>query len=316
MDPMSIPLYAQSFLSQERQVAGTISGADIGFLLLFLVIAYLCGKIVVYSVRRRYTHRLTVRELKLISRFTYIVLFLLAFAISVPALFDLSLNLVVYLAIAGILVIWLSSQKVITNIIAGIGLIFERPATAGDYITNGDTSGIVIATGTFSTIVRTTSGVYVRIPNDDLFTTRMKNYRAHSARRFEYTLGIRFRDDIMLATRLIRETLEKNPYVLSFPPPDIFVSDIGESAVQVRIRVWFPSVYANERDDISLQGSTLASLKGVLEANGVAFPYPQRVLHFNGEEVEYPAGFPAHRGQPVSAQPGLPVNPGEAPHEE
>ena len=53
------------------------------------------------------------------------------------------------------------------------------------------TKGFVEDIRIISTTIKTYDGLYVRIPNQTVFTTRMINYVTNIVRRFEYVVGIR-----------------------------------------------------------------------------------------------------------------------------
>jgi small-conductance mechanosensitive channel len=138
----------------------------------------------------------------------------------------------------------------------------------------------------FSTIIKTTSGIFVRIPNEHVYTTTVTNYFANVARRYEYEVGIRYYDDSEKAIRIISDILERYTFVLKRPAPEVFVNDFDANSIRIKMRVWFPSVWANTQDDVSLQTKILPQVKGALESEGIEFPYPQRVVWFANELVE------------------------------
>jgi len=64
-------------------------------------------------------------------------------------------------------------------------------------------------------------------------------------------------------------TLDGYPFALKHPAPEVFVSDLADSSVKIKIRVWFPSVWANTQDDIPLCTLILPMVKSALEAAGI-----------------------------------------------
>ncbi|WP_366652797.1 mechanosensitive ion channel domain-containing protein [Methanoregula sp.] len=54
---------------------------------------------------------------------------------------------------------------------AGLALLYESPFAAGDFISTGGILGTVVSVRLFSVRIRTTDGVYVHIPNDQIYST-------------------------------------------------------------------------------------------------------------------------------------------------
>jgi small-conductance mechanosensitive channel len=79
--------------------------------------------------------------------------------------------------------------------------------------------------------------------------------------------------------------LDGYPFALKHPAPEVFVSDRADSSVKVKIRVWFPSAWANTQDDIPLGTRILPMVKSALEAAGIQIPFPQREFWFGNEIV-------------------------------
>lgn len=265
---------------ENTNIVGSVTGTDILLFVATLVVAYVVAKIAGYYIKKKFTHRLKKDALKFLIRVVQVIIFIIALGIAVPSFLDISITILLIGIAAALIVMALSSQNVISNFVGGIALHYERPVSSGDYITVQDVSGVVEGVKMFSTIVRTTNGVYIRIPNNQVYSGTVTNYYANVARRYEYDLGIRYQDDIKTAIELVRTELDAYPYVLKNPSPDIFVSDIDANSVRIKFRVWFPASWANTRDDISLYTGILPRIKLTLEREGIELPYAQQVLHF------------------------------------
>ena len=78
--------------------------------------------------------------------------------------------------------------------------------------------------------------------------------------------------------------LDAYPFALKHPAPEVFVSDLADSSVKVKIRVGFPSAWANTQDDSPLSTRILPMVKSALEGAGNLIPFPQREL-WSGDEI-------------------------------
>ena len=164
------------------------------FFTLILVIGVLIARIVSINVRRALSERLPANERELFTKLVYYGIVILAFLAALPQLsVDLS-GLLVAGGIAGI-VIGFASQSVISNLISGLFLMFERPIRIGDNINVSDVTGSVEDIRVLSTVIKTFDGIYIRIPNEKVFTSNITNYVHNVARRFAYLISIRYQDD-------------------------------------------------------------------------------------------------------------------------
>ena len=179
---------------------------------------------------------------------------------------------------AGI-VIGFASQRVVSNLLSGLFLLIEQPIKIGDQIQVGDTAGFVVDIQVLSTTLRTYEGAYVRIPNETVFSSEITNVVTFAVRRLQYTVGISYDDDAEMAVTLIKTVVNAHPFVLVNPPPTVFVDTLGESSVDLCVRVWTPStVWYDVKRELLLQ------IKVALEKNGITIPFPQRVLHLSAKD--------------------------------
>lgn len=257
-------------------------------LLIFLIVVLL--SVLVARFIRLYLHRMFREKvapdiLSILEKMVYYAVIIIGVISVLP---QIGVNLTGLLVAGGVIgvVIGFASQSVVSNLISGLFLVFERPVRIGDQINVEDTSGFVEDIRILSTIVRTYDGIYVRIPNEKVFSSNIANYVANAARRFEYTIGISYSDDAQRAIQIIQNVLEDHPFALQNPSPNVFVDSLGDSSVNIAVRVWVPSVVWYE-----VRTELLWKLKTALETEGITIPFPQRVVHLpqkseGGSEME------------------------------
>jgi small-conductance mechanosensitive channel len=253
---------------------GGITIESLLFFTLILVIGVLIARIVSINVRRALSERLPVNERELLTKLVYYGIVILAFLAALPQLnVDLS-GLLVAGGIAGI-VIGFASQSVISNLISGLFLMFERPIQIGDNINVSDVTGSVEDIRVLSTVIKTFDGIYIRIPNEKVFTSNITNYVHNVARRFEYLISIRYQDDADLAIRIAKEVIETHPFALRNPSPSVFVDNLGDNGVNLTVYIWAPA-----RNWWEVRTDLLWKIKKALEENGIEIPFPQRTVWF------------------------------------
>ncbi|MAZ84981.1 MAG: mechanosensitive ion channel protein [Hoeflea sp.] len=172
------------------------------------------------------------------------------------------------------LAIGLALQGTLQNIAAGVMLLFLRPFKIGDYIDTGSASGTVQEIGLFATELKTIDGLYLLAPNSSVWGSEITNYSYHTKRRFDLTVGIGYDDDIDLAMNTLEEIVRTDSRVLDDPEPFLFVSNLGDSAVEVVARIWIPTSdwWPTSRD-------LTKKAKQTFDEKGLSIPFPQRDLH-------------------------------------
>jgi len=255
-------------------VYGDVTIGDLLLVIVIFFIAVIIARITTMNIRKMLSDKLSRDQLELLNKIIYYSIILVALIAVLPII---GLNLTGLLVAGGFagLVLGFASQNIVANLVSGIFLLSERPIKIGDQISIGDVSGFVEDISIMSTIVRTYDGLYVRIPNEKVFTSNIINYVANAARRFEYTIGIRYSDDAEKAIEIIRNVIEEHPFALKHPQPVVFVENLGESSVDIVVKVWAPST-----EWYSVKMDLLWKIKKALEENGIEIPFPQRVIWF------------------------------------
>jgi small-conductance mechanosensitive channel len=174
--------------------------------------------------------------------------------------------------IAGI-VFGFASKSIVGNLVSGLFLLFERPVSIGEQVSIAGVSGFVEDINILSTTIRKYDGLYVRMPNETVFTSNITNLVSHVARRFEYLVGIRYSDDADQAIKIINRVIDNQTFALREPTPQTFVDNLGDNSVNIMVRVWAPV-----SEWYSLKMKLLWMLKTALEDNGIEIAFPQRVV--------------------------------------
>ena len=183
-------------------------------------------------------------------------------------------SIIAVLGAAG-LAIGLALQGTLQNIAAGIMLLMLRPFKVGDYIDAGGISGTADQIGLFTTDMTTFDGVYQSVPNSSLWNTSILNYSRLPTRRMDVPVGIAYEDDVERAMVLLLEHLKQDERILEDPAPQVLVTNLGESSVDLSLRCW------SERSNFwALKFELNKKVKLWLDAEGISIPFPQRDVHF------------------------------------
>lgn len=252
--------------------------------LLILAVGVLVARLARSTARRLLAHVLREHTLRITERVLY---YSVIFVAALAALTYVGIDLTGAILAGGILgiIIGFATQSVVANLVSGLFLQMDNPFKIGDPVEVVDAgfSGVVTDITTFSTRLRTWDGVHVRVPNEKVFTSRIRNFSRNVARRVELTVGVAYREDVAKAVNTIRKMLDEDPLVLAEPAPEVFVDSFGESSVKIAIYAWAPWQLRWQ-----VRKQLLEQTKRVLEAAGIEIPFPQRVVWLGEQPKKTP----------------------------
>ena len=184
-------------------------------------------------------------------------------------------SIIAVLGAAG-LAIGLALQGTLSNVAAGLMLLFLRPFKIGDWVEAAGVSGSVREIGLFTTIIDTFDNVYISVPNSAIWTSNIINHAKYGTRRLDLDIGVSYESSLDDVEAAMME-LAADSRVLADPAPRFLVVSYGDSAINVRLRA-----YAKYDDFFNLFWDLNRNLKGVLDARGIDIPFPQRVVRHVG----------------------------------
>ena len=257
----------------------------VGDLLKFVLVLFfsvLLSRILTLYLRRSLKNKVSKDVSETLLKILHYSILIIVFISVLPLIGFNPSTLLLAGGVTGI-ILGFASQNIVGNLVSGFFLMVERPIKIGDQVQINDVSGYVIDIRIISTLIRTFDGLLVRIPNQQVFTTNITNIVGHPVRRFEYTIRIRYSDDANAAIFLIENLIDKEPFALLNPPPSVFVSDLGDSSVNISVRIWAP---VNEWFGIKTR--ILWNIKQTLEENGIEIPLPQRIVRIQTDAKNIP----------------------------
>lgn len=179
-------------------------------------------------------------------------------------------SFVALLASAGV-AIGMALSGTFQNFAGGILILLLRPFKVGDYILTQGFEGTVKEIRLFNTLMSTTDNKQITIPNSNIINNVINNSSAETRRRIDLNVTISYGDDYDVARAALLDIVNADSRIEQDPnPPYIALSSLGDSAVNVLVRVWVPSseywsVYHGLNEKIYKQ----------LPEKGIHFPFPQ-----------------------------------------
>jgi small-conductance mechanosensitive channel len=122
-------------------------------------------------------------------------------------------TLIASLGIGGIAVA-LAVQNILADLLASLSIALDQPFVVGDYIAVDDLGGTVEHIGLKTTRLRSLAGEQLILANNDLLSSRIRNYKRMDQRRIASTLGVACETSYEKVERIpamIREIVEAQP---------------------------------------------------------------------------------------------------------
>ena len=215
---------------------------------------------------------------KIAQIFIYVVAFLIA-------LDFVGIDLTTLTIFSGALGIGLGFglQKVASNFISGLILLFEKSIEEGDLVELADgTFGFIRKASARFTLIETFDGKEILVPNEDLITSRVTNWTYSNPKgRVEVLIGVAYGCDIEKANELILQAAQEHPRCINNPEPKCFLRNFGESSVDFTLHFWVDDVTAGRWEPHS---DVLFNIWNKFKENNIEIPFPQRDIHIKSSE--------------------------------
>jgi small-conductance mechanosensitive channel len=214
----------------------------------------------------------------LLKKFAGAIIYITAVII---ALDMIGINVMPFIAAAGVagIAIGFAAKDTLSNLIAGVLLIIDRPFEVGDRIevwtapSGSATWGDVIDIGLRATKIKTTDNIVIVIPNNEIMKRDIINYTIITSKiRVRVNIGIAYDADMEKAKGLIIEVADSADWIAKDPAPKVVVRNFGDSSVDLQLRVWI--------DDARKRMDTISYItdntKTLFDREGIEIPYPKR----------------------------------------
>jgi small-conductance mechanosensitive channel len=169
------------------------------------------------------------------------------------------------------LAVGFAAQGLISNFVAGVFIIQDKPFAVGDWIEWNGNDGVVREVQLRVTKLDTFDNQLITVPNSDLAGAAVINNVANDTRRVSAGFGIGYEDDIERARDAIIDEGSRIDGVLSEPVPTAPVTSLGDSAVVLDGRLW---IDPNESGYGAVRAQFVEAVKKRFDAEGIDMPYP------------------------------------------
>lgn len=252
--------------------------------ILFIIIGFIIG--IVYkkwlnNLSKKWPN-MSQMSLKLSSNVGFYIIIIITFMITMSGL---GIDMTSISLIAGALSIGIGFglQTVVSNLIAGVILMFERTIRIGDIIEINDLlKGTVTDIRIRSTTIKTFDNIDIVVPNSSFIQNNVINWTLEDpSRRLHIPFGVAYGTKIEKVKEVVLKELEDSDlkYVRNNEDkkPEIRLENMNTSSVDLELLVW---IKANDKiQPNSLKSDFLILIYNSLYKNDIEIPFPQLDLH-------------------------------------
>lgn len=182
-------------------------------------------------------------------------------------------------AIAGVgvagIAIGFAAKETLANIMSGFGIFIDHLYRRGDWVEIAGKYGQVKEITLRTTKIRTLDNIFIILPNAEVTMNPVVNYSEEGMVRITIPVGIAYKESIDNARQVITEAISSIEGVRTEPVPQVVVDELGDSSINLLVRVWVDDPGSDKHFRFALTEAT----KKALDATGIEIPFPQRVVH-------------------------------------
>ena len=174
---------------------------------------------------------------------------------------------------AAALAIAVGLRGMLANVAAGMMMITLRPMSIGDYITGSGVEGTITELGLFNMLLKTADGLYVFVPNSQIWGKAITNYSREPHRRIDIKINITYQASIEQARKTLLNIVNDSDRVLADPKPAVIVNQLGPHSVSLTLRCW-----ANTGDHFELKSKFTEKIKTDFDKNAIELAHYKLTL--------------------------------------
>jgi small conductance mechanosensitive channel len=150
----------------------------------------------------------------------------------------------------------------------------------GDYIVDSSSGkeGTVSDISIFYTRILSVDNKMINIPNGALSNATITNVSTMKNRRVDLTVGVAYDSDLSKVKAILQNIALSDDAVLHDEPIDVFVDELGDSAIHMGLRVWVKNA-----DYWTTKWRILEKIKNSFDEQGISIPFPQVDVNVRGK---------------------------------
>lgn len=169
----------------------------------------------------------------------------------------------------------LGLQNIVSNLVAGITILFERPIKLGDWVIINGYEGIVKQISMRSTTIESGDKSNVIIPNSAIISGNVVN-KTYDSRmsKISISVGVDYESDIDKVKEILLKIAADDPDVLSTPAPSVSFADFGDNSLNFQLNCYTANIFINGAISFRLRTAIITEFR----KENINIPFPQRVV--------------------------------------
>ncbi len=198
--------------------------------------------------------------------------------ISVMSMLGIAMTSFIAILGAAGLAVGLALSGTLQNFAGGVLILLLKPFKVKDLVEIDGHLGIVDEIQIFATVLKTLDNKVILLPNGPVSTGSVINYTREAQRRVDLTVGIAYGDDYDRAKAVLEEIIAADNRILKSPPPLIALESLGDSSVNLAVRVW-----VNTADYWDVYFFLNEQVYKIFPQKNLNIPFPQMDVHLINE---------------------------------
>jgi small-conductance mechanosensitive channel len=213
----------------------------------------------------------------IINKFVDIVIYSIVFIIILKTF---GVDLTAFAVIGGAVGVGIGFglQKIASNFISGVILLFEKSVEVGDIVEleNGNIYGTIRHFSGRYTLVEAMDGKEIMIPNEEFIVNKVTNWTySNSKARIEIVIGVAYGSDLVKAKQIIINCAKQHRRCLKNPEVECFLTTFDDYDIKFVLYFWIADIVDGR---MGAKSDVMVAIYQQLTANGIVIPIPQREL--------------------------------------
>jgi|GEM_PF-537873 len=170
-------------------------------------------------------------------------------------------------------------QKIASNFISGIILLFEKSVEIGDWveIDNGNILGVVKHFGGRYTLIECFDGKEIMVPNEDFIIGKVTNWTySNNAARIEINIGVSYDSDLEKVREVLMDSAAQHPRCVNYPIIECFLTEFDEYDIKFTLYFWVSDLTQGRS---SAKSEVMFNIWQKFKEHKIRIPFPQREVN-------------------------------------
>lgn len=214
----------------------------------------------------------------IISKFIDIIVYSVVFLIILKT-FGVDLTTIAVIGGAVGVGIGFGLQKIASNFISGIILLFEKSVEVGDIVEldNSNIYGTIKYFGGRYTLVECMDGKEIMIPNEEFITNKVTNWTYSNNRaRIEIKINVSFDSDFTKAKEIMLDCALSHKRCMKYPEPECYITDFNDCDVSMILYFWISDIVEGR---MGAKSDVMVEILKSFAQNNITIPYPIRDIN-------------------------------------